>query len=360
MVVHRFTGVNATASSPIFRQTALTLAVAALGGALFVLLQAPLPWLLGALVATAVAAQFPVRLGVDLRLRAGAHAVLGVMIGSAFTPELLSRAASWALSLSAIPLYLLIAVPVAIAFGKRVMKLDPVTATFANIPGGLSEMILSGSMLGGDLRALGVAHLTRLSLILVLVPFALEWATQASLSGMVGGPVSLPPRDAMLLALSAGVGAGLGKALRLPTPYLMGALLVSAAVHLAGLTEARPPGWLLAMVQVFIGALVGMQFRGAKKGETLRLVLGSGALTLVLLLLALVFAAVLTRLTGFGFLALSLAFVPGGIAEMALIALLLNVDPVFVAAHHTLRVALILPLARVLRARLVRRDADPG
>lgn len=316
------------------------------------LLGSPLPWLLGALCATALAAQSTVRLGVDLRLRVGAHAVLGVMIGSAFTPELMNRVGSWAVSLGAVPVYLLIAVPLAIVFGRRVMRLDPVTATFANIPGGLSEMILSGSLLGGDVRALGLAHLTRLSLILVLVPFAVEWASDASLGSMVGGPIALAPRDAAILLVSAGVGGVLGKTLRLPTPYLMGALIVSAAAHLAGLTAARPPGWLLAAVQIFIGAMVGIQFRGAQRGETLRLVVGSGVLTLILLALALVFAAILTKLTGFGFIALSLAFVPGGIAEMALIALLLEVDPVFVAAHHTLRVSLILPLSRILRARL--------
>jgi uncharacterized membrane protein AbrB (regulator of aidB expression) len=39
---------------------------------------------------------------------------------------------------------------------------------------------------------------------------------------------------------------------------------------------------------------------------------------------------------------LILAFSPGGLAEMSLIALFLGADPTFVAAHHLLRVTLII------------------
>ena len=51
---------------------------------------------------------------------------------------------------------------------------------------------------------------------------------------------------------------------------------------------------------------------------------------------------------------LVLAFVPGGIAEMSLVALALTDDPAFVATHHIVRIGLVVLLASGL-FRLYRR-----
>ncbi len=51
---------------------------------------------------------------------------------------------------------------------------------------------------------------------------------------------------------------------------------------------------------------------------------------------------------------LSLAFAPGGLAEMSLIAIAINADAAFVATHHVVRIFLIVVLAP-LAFRLTRR-----
>ena len=45
--------------------------------------------------------------------------------------------------------------------------------------------------------------------------------------------------------------------------------------------------------------------------------------------------------------ALTLAFAPGGLAEMTLIALALGVDPAFVSTHHVVRIFLVVILAPI-------------
>ena len=47
--------------------------------------------------------------------------------------------------------------------------------------------------------------------------------------------------------------------------------------------------------------------------------------------------------------ALVLAFAPGGLAEMSLIALALGVDPAFVSSHHVVRIFLVVVLAPLAR-----------
>jgi hypothetical protein len=120
---------------------------------------------------------------------------------------------------------------------------------------------------------------------------------------------------------------------------------------------------LLSAVQVFIGSYVGAQFRGADRQTLFRIAAYSVGLTLILLSIAALFGFALAKITGFSFFVLFLAFIPGGIAEMALIALILDVDPVFVATHHTLRILIIPPMARAISRRRnsrLRESAKPG
>jgi hypothetical protein len=74
------------------------------------------------------------------------------------------------------------------------------------------------------------------------------------------------------------------------------------------------------------------------------------------------FGGVLHGLTGQSLALLLLAFIPGGFAEMSLIALGMGVDPAFVVTHHSLRVFLVVLIALPLFAWLQRRgwttDAD--
>jgi uncharacterized membrane protein AbrB (regulator of aidB expression) len=81
------------------------LTLGALGGGLFAVLDLPLPWLLGALGATTAASLAGARLTVPGGLRQAMIALLGVMLGGAFTPERLAGASAWLPSLAALPFY---------------------------------------------------------------------------------------------------------------------------------------------------------------------------------------------------------------------------------------------------------------
>ena len=67
--------------------------------------------------------------------------------------------------------------------------------------------------------------------------------------------------------------------------------------------------------------------------------------TVLLLAVTLIFAIGLGWLTGLSMPALVLAFAPGGLAEMSLIALALSLDAAFVATHHAVRICVVVVLA---------------
>ena len=101
----------------------------------------------------------------------------------------------------------------------------------------------------------------------------------------------------------------------------------------------------MACAQLVLGSAVGARFTGtplALIGRTL--LLGAGA-TVLMLLITLAFGAALHPLTGYSLTLLLLAFIPGGLTEMSLIALAMGVDPAFVVTHHGVRVFLVVLIA---------------
>ncbi len=339
----------------------LALALGGGGGTLFFLLDLPLPWMLGSMTACTVAALSGAKPSVPFRLRGMMIAVLGIMLGSAFTPAMLEQVPGWSASLSGLFAAMAATTFLAMAYLRRVAALDRVTAYFSAAPGGINEMVLAGGALGGDERTIAMVHALRILLIVFAIPVGFRLLTGthgASMSSAMGALADLKALDAALLAAS-GVGGWLaGRLLRFPAAGLTGPMAASALMHLAGLTASHPPAELVVVAQVVTGAGLGSRFAGLVWRDvagTARLALGSTAIMVVISAGA---AALLSAVSGLPFAQLLLAFVPGGIAEMCLIALSLGQDVAFVSTHHVLRVVLVIfaaPVVFRLAARMTRR-----
>ncbi|HET6467088.1 MAG TPA: AbrB family transcriptional regulator [Geminicoccaceae bacterium] len=342
-------------TGPAPRRLALALAIGALGGALFAWLRMPLAWMLGAMIATTVASMAGAPVVVSNRLRTPMVAVLGVLLGSAFTADLMAGVGRWLPSIAALPVYVLLVGGATLIYLRRFARLDPKTAFFCAAPGGLTEMILLGERWGGDMRTISLMHGIRIFLVVLTVPFVVRQFepgldTQGALAA--AGPVG-----AWDLAIMVGCGLlGLLAALWpwFPAPALLGPMLLSAAAHLSGLAAGAPPRAAVAAAQVVMGAAIGCRFAGVPTRAVLQGMLIGIGLTLVMLVVTLAVGIVLHALTGQPLTLLLLALVPGGLAEMSLIALALHVDPAFVATHHIVRIGLVVLLAMPL-FRLYRR-----
>ena len=342
-----------------------TLAVAAAGGFACSLIGLPLAWLIGAVLVIATAAMAGAPVFVYANLRSAMSAVLGVMLGSSFTPDLLDRLAPWALTLSALVPYIAVAGGAGYFFLRRFGGYDRPTAYFTAMPGGFAEMTLVGAAMGGDERTISLGHSTRILMVVLIVPPLLTWAMGAA--GASGGSVLPAPSridgtwlDFLLLA-GCVVGWPIAKRLRLPAPALAGPMLLSAILHLTGGSEVAPPQPAISAAQVVLGAALGARFAGYRAALLVRTVALSAGLTLVLLATAAATMELLHLITGISHGALLLAYLPGGISEMSLVALALGIDAAFVAVHHIIRLALVIALAP-LAFRLARllRPPHPG
>jgi hypothetical protein len=325
-----------------------------IGGALGNYLDIPLGWLLGAMVANMVASMQGLSLEIPNWLRTIALAALGVMLGTAFSPELLERIHRWSLTITGMICYLAVAVPWAIYYGQKVIGFDRLTAVFSSIPGGLSFMVVLASSVGADPRSTALAHTARLATILIVLPIFINQLPDVGLGSAAMLTTSKVPINLEIMGIFFAVGivgSIIARFIRIPSPYLLGPMVLMMVLELTGLTSLQPPVEFTTVTQVVIGASIGAAFSGTKPRELAKTLILSCGLTLSLLALAVVFAYGLNQWTGIGFAVLLLAFVPGGLAEMGILALIMNIDPVFVASHHGVRVLLISLIVPVLATR---------
>ncbi|MEM0946371.1 MAG: AbrB family transcriptional regulator [Pseudomonadota bacterium] len=335
-----------------------TLALAAglgiVGGLIALIVGLPLPWLLGSLAATAAAgiAGFmpfgrPVALPENLRLVF--VPVIGVSIGAAVTPELAGALKSWLPSLLALLLYIPAAHALAFAMARRLAQIDPATAFYGTMPGGFIEAISMGDKAGADGALLSTMQFLRLILCIAGIPIGftlLTGETVGSATGQVLGNVPLSATDWVVLTASGAVGAISGRRLGLPAGIITGPILMSGAVHLVGWVEGGPPRWLIDVTQLVIGTSLGGRFAGRNPAALLR----AAGITLVTVTATLCLAASVALLldgwVGESWQAVFLAFAPGGLAEMSLVALSLEISVIYVTAHHILRIILSVVFAK--------------
>ncbi|MEM6466512.1 MAG: AbrB family transcriptional regulator, partial [Pseudomonadota bacterium] len=115
----------------------------------------------------------------------------------------------------------------------------------------------------------------------------------------------------------------------------------------------------LHLAQLMLGVSLGAQFSGVSRQLLVR-GLGMGLMSGVFMLaLAASMGLLLEPFVPASFGALFASFAAGGLAEMSLIALSLNFNPVVVALHHLLRIFLTIWIGHAIWTRLAaRRPAE--
>lgn len=350
-------------SAPVRRHlfwVAVTLAIGVAGAALYARTPLPLPWFLGAMLACLAAISLRVPVAGSSFLTLLMRIVLGLAIGSAFSPEMADRAGEMAISLAFVPPYVLFLGLIGYPYFRLFPDYDRVTAFLASVPGGFQTMIAIGEDSGADLRRLSIVHSTRILVIVFFVPIWIQFSGSADLNSALPVAASfsaLDLKEALVLIL-CGIGGYLAaKRVGISGAAIIGPMLANGAVHMLGLVEARVPIELVNAAQLVIGIHISCQFAGVTARELLSTVSVAFGYSIVLMIGAAIFTVLVVWATGIDQNAVALAYAPGGQPEMNLIALVLDFDPAYVALHHLLRVIVIVLGAQFLISRFLRTDA---
>lgn len=338
-----------------------TLAIGAVGGGIAYALDVPLPWLLGALIATTLLSLGGVRLRAPTTSRKAVLVVIGVMLGAAFTPDIAGDVTLWGTSLVLMLLTTAVMMAFSVWFGRRIAGYSMDTAMYSGVPGGVSAVTLMAADSQADLRVVGLTHAVRILVLLLAIPPALNLIGHVSLqsrSMTLAEWLAVPAfGDALLLTGAGVIGMWLGRRLHLPNPLLFGPVLLSGALHITGVTEAAIPPTIVALAQIIIGVSVGVRFGGTSLAAVGMNLLMAVLQALALLLIAIAAAWLVHAITGYSAAAALLAYMPGGAPELSLVALSLGIDPAFVTSHHLLRITVLIMVMPLLLKAFQRRRA---
>ncbi len=330
-------------------RVALTLALAFAAAELCIWLRTPLPWMIGPLLATAIASVAGVPTVSWTPLRNVAQWTIATALGLYFTPSVVSLVGSiwWAIALGVVW-----ALVVGMGFGgwlhwvhaPRMPGLSRGTTYFAGAIGGASEMTLLAEREGARTDLVASSHSLRILIVAVTVPFAMQLS---GLHGLYPAPAVMRVMDPMglaMLAVFTGLGALALRQLRLANPWFLGALLVAMGITMAGVHLSAIPQWMSNAAQLVIGVSLGVRFSAEFLHTAPRwlatVVLG----TLGMIVACAGFAWLLSLGTGLHMATLTLGTSPGGIAEMAITAKVLELGVPVVTAFQVCRLVTVLVL----------------
>ncbi|SFJ12443.1 hypothetical protein SAMN02799624_03364 [Paenibacillus sp. UNC496MF] len=341
-----------------------TIVLAVAGGLLFKLLHIPIPWLLGPMIAMLIANNaIENRFYWPQQLRNTALIIVGYTIGLSLTAAALKEIAHQ-LPYMLMMAVLLLAYCAGIAYVvSKFSGMGYKTALMGSIPGGLSQVILLAEETEGiNITAVTFTQVTRLMMIVICVPLIVfspilgqthDAAATAAAAASAVQPTWGGLFPNILIFAVAGVACALlGSRIKLPTAYMLGPAIGTAALQLAGVHGPALPGTVTEVAQLMIGIYVGLMLRPRQlpnKLKNLSLALGSGVLLIAGALgMALLLSALqpVTEATGL----LSLA--PGGMDQMGIIAHEIRADLSIVAGYQLFRMFFIFfvvpPLLRMV------------
>jgi membrane AbrB-like protein len=333
---------------PTWAGEALTVLGALAGGAVVNALGVPAGWLSGAMIATAVMAALRLAEPLSTPFRWAAMVFSGVAIGSAVTPAMMKSVAAYPASIALMAASVAISTWVCSALLARVRGWTRSTAFFASVPGALSYVFaVAATIKEADLSRIAIVQVLRVFLLMGLVPVVL--AESGAFQAGANVPYETDPLATLiaLLAIGCAVGFGLEK-LRLAGGMLFGGMLVSGLAHALELAPGRPTPLVALIAQVLIGAWVGVRFIGFDWGLFARSAAAALGTFLVAIVISAGFSWAAMMLIHVPFAQTLLAFSPGGLEAMTLLAFAMNLDPLYVGAHHLARfflISLTLPFA---------------
>jgi len=336
----------------VVRRLAETLIIAAAGGAALGIPGFPAGWLSGAIIAVTVAALMRRPVLVPDWLAHICIITVGISLGGAVTPETLSRMATWPASLVALSLAM-VAVTVAVATYLHYWHgWDPLAALFAAAPGALAQSLALAAGSGTDIRSVAMVQAVRILVLTVGLPIGFAAFGVSGVAPVRGTPASLASLSSLmelgLLVAAAIALAALFYRLRIPGGLIVGAMTASGILHGIGLIRVSLPQAPAIASFVVLGAIIGVRFAGADVWLLRRLaVVGIGALA-VGMAVAGIFAVATATLLSLRIADVVIAYAPGGLEAMTILAFALNLDPVYVGVHQTARfivISLLVPVA---------------
>lgn len=222
------------------------------------------------------------------------------------------------------------------------------TALVSTSAGGLTEMLVFGLSIGGDVAVIAFIQLCRIVTFLSLIPYSSRLAKKL-------GDKRRPPQpdpalanlslfsmcDYILLVPIAFAGAYLGLALRIPAGSLLGSMFFAGGFAVILNKQYKCRMLVRYMAQVGLGVVMGLRVDAGILARLGSLLLPALTVTAVMLLGCVFLAILQYRTTRYDLATCLMCSAPAGMSQIAVYAEEAGTDVFTVSVFHTLRLVSI-------------------
>jgi len=156
----------------------------------------------------------------------------------------------------------------------------------------------------------------------------------------------------MRTMIIASIGGYIGYKLRIPAGAMVGSMLAVAAVSLMKIDLGSLPAYSKPVVQVVLGALLGLGLRNMDFQQMKALLIPAVLIIVVLMTSGFATAFVLNRYFGFDMMTAIFSSTPGGMTELSMVATEMNANSPIVAILQLIRlmsvIVLVVPIAKLI------------
>jgi len=309
----------------------------------------PLAWFLGPMLVTSLASLMGLKIVMPRLILSFILILLGLYIGNYIDKSLFAQMHQWICTSLIMFVYIIISVLIVSQYLKKFSKYEKKTSIFSAAPGALGPLMILAENEKTDLSQVATSHLIRLIIIITVFPFIVNsfyevkgiQVTQELIQNQNLNHLFILIFLSIILIYSF-------EKLKIPAALLSGTLVASGFLQITEIATFQISPDIIDYCLLFLGASVGCRFANKTFSEIGRNALHSFIATFLLVILGIVAALVAGLIIDKNFFTLLLSYCPGGIYEVAVIAIFFDLDPEFVSFHHIIRLLMILFIVPIM------------
>jgi hypothetical protein len=303
----------------------------------------PLAWMLGPMLAISIAALSGIKVKMPKLALSAILIILGLHIGNYIDQNLLSQMKDWIWTSMVMFFYILASIFIVSKYLQKFSGYKEKTSIFSAAPGALGPLLILAEYEKSDLSQVATAHLIRLIIIITLFPFfVVNFSPTEAMEITKFNYMDQNHLNLLILLIGSIILIYIFDKIKVPAPLLAGALVASGILQITEIASYKLPDQSINFCLLILGASVGCRFADKSLNEVIKNTAHSFVATILLIILGIIAAVIAGYFVENNFLTLLLSYCPGGIYEVAVIAITFNLDPNFVTFHHIIRLLMIL------------------
>ena len=303
----------------------------------------PLAWMLGPMIITSISALAGLKVKMPKLALSSILIILGLHIGNYIDQNLFNQMINWVWTSVIMLIYIIVCILIVSKYLQKYANYGEKASIFSAAPGALGPLMILAENEKTDLSQVATSHLIRLIIIITLIPFIIvNNAVTETLIVDNFNYVAQNHLNLLMLIVASIIFILIFDKIRVPAALLSGTLFASGLLQMTDVATYKLPHASINFCLLILGASVGCRFAEKTIKEITNNSLHSLVATTILVILGFLAAYVATFFVDTNILTLILSFSPGGIYEVAVIAIAFDLEPDFVTFHHIIRLLFIL------------------